>query len=204
VTTVRLTKGERTRQSILSTAAAISSEHGLDTLSIGGLAEATGLSKSGLFAHFGSKEELQLATVEHAADVFTLEVIQPARSAPKGVARVWALLDSFLGYLEREVFPGGCFFSVTSVEFRNRPGPVRDAIVEKLGTWHSYLRHAIEQAQALGELDPDADARQIAYELNAFVGNAKASHQIFHDDQVFDHARAAIRDRIDSLRPVRA
>jgi AcrR family transcriptional regulator len=204
MSTVPLTKGERTRQSILSTAAAISSEHGLDTLSIGGLAEATGLSKSGLFAHFGSREELQLATVEHAAEVFTHEVIDRARSAPKGVARVWALLDSFLDYLEREVFPGGCFFSVTSVEFRNRPGPVRDRIVSKLANWHSYLHHAIEQAQALGELDPDADARQVAYELNAFVGNAKASYQLFNDGQVFEHARAAIRDRIDSLRPVRA
>src|SRR4051812_1048654 len=121
-------KGERTRRAILETASALASQHGLDSLSMGGLADATGMSKSGLFAHFGSKEELQLATVEYAADVFTREVIDPARAAPRGVARLWALCDGFLSYLEREVFPGGCFFGATSSEFKNRPGPVRDRI----------------------------------------------------------------------------
>ena len=197
--TSAISKGERTRRAILGTAADHASRHGLDSLSIGGLAEAAGMSKSGLFAHFGSKEELQLATIEHAADVFTEQVIDRARLAPKGVARVWALCDSFLSYVERKVFPGGCFFAATSVEYRNKPGPVRDRIFEKVGTWHSYLQHAVEQAQELGELDPSADARRVAYELNALAENAKV--ELFGDPQVLADARAAIRDRIDSLRP---
>ena len=111
------------------------------------------MSKSGLFAHFGSKEELQLATVDHAASVFVEEVIAPAREAPKGIARVWALCDHMIGYSERQVFPGGCFFASAAFEFNHRPGPVRDHIRDNLGSWMSYLEHAVEQAQDLGELD---------------------------------------------------
>ena len=196
-----LTKGERTRRTILAAAAEVASEHGLDSLSIGELADGIGMSKSGLFAHFGSKEELQLETVEYAAALFTEEVIARARAAPRGVARVWALLDAFVGYMEREVFPGGCFFNTTSLEFKNRPGPVRDRIFSKLSTWHSYLQHAIEQAQELGELDPSVEADRIAYELNAFAEIANAKYELFGERVVFSHARAAIRDRIDSLRP---
>ena len=197
-----LTKGQRTRHAILDVAAEHASEHGLESLSIGGLATATGMSKSGLFAHFGSKEELQLATVDHAAEIFVREVIAPARSAPRGIARIWALLDGFLEYVERKVFSGGCFFGTTSAEFKNRPGPVRDRIVERLGNWHSYLAHAVEQAQELGELDPAAAPRRIAFELNAFVQNAEADHELFGDPRVFSDAREAVRDRLESLRTV--
>jgi AcrR family transcriptional regulator len=195
-----LTKRQRTRHSILDTAAALASEHGLEALSIGGLATTTGMSKSGLFAHFGSKEELQIATVDHAAGIFVREVIAPARSAPKGIARIWALLDGFLDYVEREVFVGGCFFATTSVEFKNRPGPVRDRIAESLAGWRSYLEHAVEQAQQLGEIDQGVEARRVAFELNAFVQNAEAQHELFGDRRVFADARAAVRERIESLR----
>jgi AcrR family transcriptional regulator len=195
-----LTKGLRTRNAILDAAAALASEHGLESLSIGGLATETRMSKSGLFAHFGSKEELQLATVDHAATIFVRAVIEPARSAPRGIARIWALLDGFLGYVERNVFKGGCFFATTSAEYKNRPGAVRDRIAEQLGRWRSYLEHAVEQAQELGEIDPEADARRVAFELNAFVQNAEAEYQIFGDRQVFTDARAAIRERLESLR----
>ena len=198
-----LTKGQRTKHAILDVAADIASEHGLGSLSIGGLASATGMSKSGLFAHFGSKEELQIATVDHAAEVFVQEVIAPARSAPRGVARIWALLDGFLDYLEREVFAGGCFFATTSAEFKSRPGAVRDRIAEQLGGWRSYLEHAVEQAQDLGELDQAADAHRIAFELNAFVQNAEAEHELFGDARVFSDAREAIRDRLEALRAPR-
>ena len=195
-----ISKSQRTRQAILDTAAALASEHGLDSLSIGGLASETGMSKSGVFAHFGSKEELQLATVDHAASIFVREVIAPARSAPRGVARIWALLDGFLDYLEREVFAGGCFFATTSAEFKNRPGAVRDRVAEHLASWRSYLQHAVEQAQELGELDPTVDARRVAFELNAFVQSAEAEHELFGDDRVFAEARAAIRARLEALR----
>jgi len=194
------TKRERTRQAILDTAAALASEHGLESLSIGGLATKSGLSKSGLFAHFGSREELQLATVDHAAGIFVREVIEPGRSAPRGVSRIWALLDAYLVYIERGVFAGGCFFATTSVEFKDRPGPVRDRIGEQVGQWRSYIVHAVEQAQELGELDPAADPRRIAFELNAFVQSAKSQHVFFGDARALAHAREAVRDRLESLR----
>jgi AcrR family transcriptional regulator len=194
-------KGERTRQAILDVAAALATEEGLEPLSIGRLAEATGMSKSGLFAHFGSKLELQLATVDHAASLFVAEVIDPARQAPKGLARVWALCDRMNDYAERQVFPGGCFFAATSSEFNNRPGPVRDRIVEMIRSWLSYVEHAVEQAQAAGEIDPTVDAHEIAFQLDAFAQAANLNFQLFKDDQVFGEARRAIRERLESLRP---
>ena len=199
-----ITKGERTRQAILGTAAALATKEGLAPLSIGRLAEATGMSKSGLFAHFGSKEELQLATVDHAASLFVAEVIEPARAAPKGLARVWALCDHMVDYAERQVFPGGCFFAATSFEFNNRPGPVRDRIEEMIRSWLSYLEHAVEQAQDAGELDASVSAREIAFQLDAFAQAANAQYQLFRDDHVFAEARRAIRERLESLRPRRS
>jgi AcrR family transcriptional regulator len=198
--TVLKTKGERTRHAILTRAAELATQEGLEPLSIGRLAEATEMSKSGLFAHFGSKEELQLATVDHAASLFREEVIAPARAAPKGVARVWALCDHMVDYAERQVFPGGCFFACTSAEFNNRPGPVRDRIVEMVGTWLSYLEHAVEQAQQAGELDQSLSAREIAFQLDSFAQAANAQYQMFRDAQVFDEARRAVRERLESLR----
>jgi AcrR family transcriptional regulator len=195
------TKGQRTRNSILEVAAALATEEGLEPLSIGRLAEATAMSKSGLFAHFGSKEELQLATVDHAATLFVDEVIDPARSAPKGLPRVWALCDHMIGYAERQVFPGGCFFAATSFEFNNRPGPVRDRIEEMIRSWLSYLEHAVEQAQEAGELDATASAREVAFQLDAFAQASNAQYQLFRDPQVFDDARRAIEGRLESLRP---
>jgi AcrR family transcriptional regulator len=198
------TKGERTRHAILDVAASLATEEGLEPLSIGRLAEATGMSKSGLFAHFGSKEELQLATVDHAASVFVREVIAPARAAPRGLPRVWALCEQMVDYSQRQVFPGGCFFASTSIEFNNRPGPVRDRIEEMLRSWFSYLEHAVEQAQEAGELDPRVGAREVAFQLDAFAQAANTQYQLFRDERVFDEARRAIRERLESLRPVKA
>ena len=203
-TTVLKTKGERTRHSILTRAAELASHEGLEPLSIGRLAEAAQLSKSGLFAHFGSKEELQLATVDHAAALFREEVIDPAREAPRGLPRVWALCDHMVDYSERQVFPGGCFFAATSAEFNHRPGPVRDRIEAMIRSWLSYLEHAVEQAQERGELDPQLSAREIAFQLDAFAQAANAQFQLFRDPAVFDGARRAVHDRLESLRPARA
>ena len=200
-TIVLKTKGERTRQTILDAAAALATEEGLEPLSIGRLAEATGMSKSGLFAHFGSKEELQLATVDHAASMFVREVIAPAREAPRGLPRVWALCENMVDYSERQVFPGGCFFAGASFEFNNRPGAVRDRIEEMLRTWLSYLEHAVEQAQQTGELLQHPSAREIAFQLDAFAQAANAQYQLFRDERVFAEARRAIRERLESLRP---
>jgi AcrR family transcriptional regulator len=200
-TDVLKTKGERTRHAILTTAASLATQEGLEALSIGRLATATGMSKSGLFAHFGSKEELQLATVDHAAQLFVDEVIAPARAAPKGLPRVWALCDRMVDYAERQVFPGGCFFAATSFEFNNKPGPVRDRIEGMLRSWLSYLEHAVEQAQAAGELAAEPSAREIAFQLDAFAQASNAQFQLFRDRAVFEEARRAIRERLESLRP---
>jgi AcrR family transcriptional regulator len=197
-----MTKGKRTRNAILEVAAALATEEGLEPLSIGRLAEATGMSKSGLFAHFGSKEELQLATVDHAASLFVAEVIEPARTAPRGLARVWALCDHMIDYAERQVFPGGCFFAAASFEFNNRPGTVRDRIEQMLRSWLSYLEHAVEQAQDAGELETTPSAREIAFQLDAFAQAANAQYQLFRDRRVFGEARRAVQERLESLRPV--
>jgi len=200
-TTVLKTKGERTRHAILTCAAELATQEGLEPLSIGRLAEAAQLSKSGLFAHFGSKEELQLATVDHAAALFREEVIDPAREAPRGLPRVWALCDHMVDYAERQVFPGGCFFAATSAEFNHRPGSVRDRIEAMIRSWLSYLEHAVEQAQAAGELSRETSARTIAFQLDAFAQSANSQFQLFRDPTVFDEARRAIRERLESLRP---
>jgi AcrR family transcriptional regulator len=195
------TKGQRTKQAILDIATSLATEEGLEPLSIGRLATAAGMSKSGLFAHFGSKEELQIATVDHAASIFVREVIEPARTAPQGLPRVWALCERKIDYAERQVFPGGCFFASASFEFKRRPGPVRDQVEDRLRTWLSYLEHAIQRAQEARDLDGTLTAREIAFELDAYVQAANAQYQLFGDAAVFGDARRAVRERLESLRP---
>jgi AcrR family transcriptional regulator len=196
----RRERGRRTRDAILAEAVQIASAEGLEGLSIGRLADALGVSKSGLFAHFGSKEELQLATVDHAASLFVAEVITPARAAPRGLARVWALCDHMIDYAEGQVFPGGCFFAATSFEFNNRPGPVRERIEKMIRSWLSYLERAVEQAQEAGELDSSVSPREIAFQLDAFAQAANAQYQLFRDAAVFSEARRAVRERLETLR----
>lgn len=195
------TKGERTRAAIVRRAAELASVRGLEALSIGGLAEDLGMSKSGLFAHFGAKEGLQLAVIELAEETYITEVIAPARSAPRGLTRVWALCDRLVSYLERQVFPGGCPMYGSSMEYRSRPGAVRDRVRRARDEWQSYFVHAIETAQRLGELDPDADAHALAFELDALALSANVHFQLFEDARYFADARGAMRARLDSLRP---
>ena len=127
------------------------------------------MSKSGLYAHFKSKEELELATIATAAAIFDNEVLQPATRAPAGTERLKALVNSFLAYLERRVFPGGCFFAVVAMELDTRPGPARDRVVEVLNSWLSLLRQCILDAQSLGEIDPHAQVDQVVFEIQAML-----------------------------------
>src|ERR1700689_3570600 len=158
--------GARTRTAILQTAADLASVDGLDGLSIGRLATELAMSKSGLFAHFGSKEELQLATVEEARQRYAQEVIEPARAAGSGITRLDALCEAFLSYLERGVFPGGCFFASAMAEFDAKaPGPVRDRIAECQTQWMHTLERAAADAQAARELPDNTDPQQLAFEL---------------------------------------
>jgi AcrR family transcriptional regulator len=164
-----LSKGQASRATILLTAAKLATTRGLDGLSIGDLAAEVGMSKSGLYAHFKSKEELELATIETAAAVFESEVLRPAARARAGTGRLGALADAFLSHLERRVFPGGCFFAAVAAELDTRPGPARDRVVEVLGQWQSLLRQCVLDAQAAGEIDPKADVAQAAFEIQAML-----------------------------------
>src|ERR1700733_11055593 len=158
--------GARTRQAILAAAADLATVDGLDGLSIGRLAGELSMSKSGLFAHFGSKQDLQLATIEEARKRYVQEVILPALAATAGIRRLHAFCDSFLSYLERGVFPGGCFFASAMAEFGAKaPGPVRDRIAECQAQWMNTLERAAVCALEAGELHTNADPQQLAFEL---------------------------------------
>jgi AcrR family transcriptional regulator len=192
----RQTAGERSRQTILETAAQLATVEGLDGLSIGRLADAVGMSKSGLYAHFRSKLELQLATVATASDVFRREVTEPGQAAPPGTARVLALCDAFLSHVERGVFPGGCFFVAAAAEMNVRPGPVRDHIGEWVAGWLQAIELAMREAQSLGEIAPDLDAAQLAFETNALLVAANLAFPLFGDRRILERARIGVRERL--------
>jgi AcrR family transcriptional regulator len=192
----RKAHGERTRQSILETAVDIASAEGLEGLTIGRLASAMKMSKSGLFAHFGSKEDLQLATVEAARNIFIREVVRPAFETEQGLARLWKLCDIWLAYVRGGVFRGGCFFAAAASEFDSRPGPVRDRIAEIMKEWLATLRRAVIEAQEAGQLDPHVDATQLAFEFNALELGANWAFQLYGDKQAFARAREAILERL--------
>jgi AcrR family transcriptional regulator len=165
----RPSKGEASRATILRAAARLATMRGLDGLSIGELATEVGMSKSGLYAHFKSKEELELATIETAAAIFEGEVLRPAARAPAGTRRLGALADAFLSHLERRVFPGGCFFAAVASELDTRPGPARDRVVAVLNAWQSLLTQCLLDAQATGEIDPQAEVAQAVFEIQAML-----------------------------------
>jgi AcrR family transcriptional regulator len=193
----RRLRGQRTRQAILAHAARVGSAEGLDAVSLQRLADDLGISKSGLFAHFGSKEELHLATIDAAAEIFTDEVLRPALVQPRGVGRVWALCNAWLSYLERGVFPGGCFFWAVAEEYDSkRPGPVRDSVLEKKGFWSYTLKRAVTEAQQAGEIDAGTDSEQLAWELDSLLGGVNSGFNSGGGSQAVERGRRAIRDRL--------
>jgi AcrR family transcriptional regulator len=193
-------KGEETRQTILDRAVNLASTDGLEGLTIGRLADDLQMSKSGLFAHFGSKEELQLATVEAARQRFIEEVFRPALAAERGYPRLLAIATSWIDYLRRGVFPGGCFFAAASFEFDGRPGAVRDAISAAMDDWIVALEKAVRLAKEEGHIDPGVDPAQLAFELNALFFGANFAMQLRHDSHALDRAEKAIEARLEALR----
>jgi AcrR family transcriptional regulator len=188
--------GNRRHKAILDTAAQLASVEGLEGLSIGRLADAVGMSKSGLYAHFRSKLELQLATIDTAEEVFGHEVIEPAQSAAPGTARVLALCDAFLSHVERGVFPGGCFFVAATAEMNVRPGPVRDQIAEFAAGWMHAIERGLREAQGLGEIRPELDPAQLAFETNALLIAANLTYPLFADPTILERARVGVRERL--------
>jgi AcrR family transcriptional regulator len=197
--TGRAAQGERTRQAILEVAVHVASAEGLDGLTIGQLASKLSMSKSGLFAHFGSKEELQLATIEAARCIFIREVVQPALEAGQGLSRLWKLCDIWLDYVQREVFQGGCFFAAAAAEFDSRPGVVRDRIAEIMKEWLDGLERAVSESQAAGHLRRSIAPVQLAFEINALEMGANWAFQLFGDPDAFTRARDAILQRFRAL-----
>jgi AcrR family transcriptional regulator len=197
----RRSDGERSRAAILREAAQLATVEGLDGLSIGRLAEAVGMSKSGLFAHFGSKEELQLATVETASDLFDEVVIDPALAAPTGIERLRRLCENYLRHVEGSVYPGGCFFASAAAELDTRLGPVRDRAVEVVGDWIGHQQQAARDAQAEGAIDPSEDPDQLAFELEAYLMLANQMFVISRDPGPVEQARRAIERRLAAAVP---
>jgi AcrR family transcriptional regulator len=195
-TPLRRQRGLKTRQAILRKAVNLASLEGLEGLTIGKLASALRISKSGLFAHFGSKEDLQCAVVDAARDIFVEKVVRPAYEF-NGLQRLRALCENWLSYGEGKVFPGGCFFSAASLEFDDRPGRVRDQIVELMKKWLRNLEHAAHDAQLAGELKKEVDVHQLAFELQALAMGANWSSRLFRDPSAFRLTRGAILQRIE-------
>jgi AcrR family transcriptional regulator len=193
----RKRRGNATRESILQAAADLASVEGLEGLTIGRLATELKMSKSGLFAHFGSKEELQLATIDAARRRFVDHVVRPSRHLPRGRARLEALLDDWLRYFRAEVFPGGCFFCNIQAEFDSRPdNAVREAIAENMRQFHGFIEREIRKAQEAGELDPSIDPAQLAWEFDALGALANQHFQLTHDRAVFERAATGMRSRL--------
>jgi AcrR family transcriptional regulator len=176
-------KGAATRAAILERAVHLASAEGLEGLTIGSLAAELRMSKSGLFAHFGSKQELQLATVAAAAEQFREAVIEPALSRPEGAERLRAVCESYLDHLD--LYPGGCFWGATSAEYDDRPGPVRDAIAAALDAW---LAELARQAEIAGVRRPE----RFAFELYSVMIGANSRYRMSRDERVLEYAREAL------------
>ena len=188
--------GERTRAAILRAATSLATVEGLEGLSIGHLADAIGMSKSGLYAHFGSKQELQLATVEEAERILDHEVIRPALAARPGRAQLAAVCEAYLGYVQRRVFPGGCFFAATALEMGTRPGPVKDRIAAFQSGFTALLSTFAATAVEQHELPPGETPDRLAFELHAILLAADAKFILLDDPAVLDLARQVVHQRL--------
>ena len=195
----RRSAGQLSRATILLTSAKLVTVKGLEGLSIGELAAEVGMSKSGLYAHFKSKEELDLATIETAATIFDREVLQPAMAAPPGLRRVRALADSFLLHLERRIFPGGCFFAAVLAELDTRPGLARDRVSKVLDAWLTLLTQCFADAQATGEIRPQSDIAQAAFETEGMLLTANFLFVMRDDITPLNQARQGLENVITRL-----
>ncbi len=179
----------KSRAHSLDQAVALASLVGLEGLSIGVLADRLEMSKSGMAGRFGSKEQLQLATLEQAAEVFRQTVYEPAAGAPPGLRRLRAICECWLAYLADCPFPGGCFLTTASVEFDAREGPVKERVKQLMARWLGVLEHEAARAIDGGELPPDRDPGDIAFTLNALAVGTNCDYQLHHDRRALEQAR---------------
>jgi AcrR family transcriptional regulator len=191
-------RGQRARLAILETAMLRSTVDGLDGLSLGNLAAELGVSKAGLFAHFPSKEALQLAVIDYAAGHFRAEVVLPALAEESRLLRVWRAHERNLAWKGMNL-PGGCFFTNAQVEFDARPGPVRDSLVTALADWMEFLVRLATSARDHGELHPGTDPERLAFELHAFAAATAYQSRMLPERCGIGQARAAGLARIRAI-----
>jgi len=196
-------KGPETRRRILAHSLRVAARHGLGGLTIGRLARDLGMSKSGLFAHFRSKEVLELATISEARKVFTGQVLIPATAGNEGIERLWILCDSWLTHIERRVFPGGYFFTGAFFECAERFGAAETEINAMARDWWNSLKSAVLKAQDRKEIDPTADARQVSFDLNGILIAGYWAFLVEKDTRIFGEGRVAVRAKLASLATTR-
>jgi len=193
----RRARGDASRRSVLTYATDLASVEGLDGLSIGGLAEASGHSKSSIAGLFQNKAGLQLATVAAARAVFMAVVVEPAREHARGLPRLVALLDHLIEYSRTRVFTGGCFFAAVSADVDSKPGPVRDAVRTAMSDWYGYVEAQVRYAADAGELDLDADGiESLAFELPALYEQSNARSLLYGGDHPYAVAARGMRERL--------
>lgn len=188
----RRSDGERTHAAILDAATRVASIEGVEGLTIGRLARELGVSKSGVYAHFGSKEALQRETITAAAAVFEREVIGPAMASPQGLPRLRALVEAHLSYVQRLVFPGGCFFASLLAEMDARPGAIRDELQRGVDEWGALMTDIIAAARELGHLPADAEPERLAFTIDACLELANYHFVLSGRRAVIDRAHDAI------------
>jgi AcrR family transcriptional regulator len=193
-------KGELTRQAILDRACAVASTVGLEGLTIGHLSEELQLSKSGLFAHFKSKEALQVQTLEHAGNVFIDQVLRPALAAPRGEPRLRAMFERWLSWASESAFPGGCLFVAAATEFDDRPGPVRDFLVKSQRDWIDALAHAFRIGITEGHFRPDADPEQFAYDMYSVMLGWHHAARLMQDPRANERAQRSFSNLVAAAR----
>ena len=188
--------GERDRSTILYAVACLTTSDGLDRVSIGRLASALGMSRAGLSALFGSKQELQLAVVEEAARIFAEEVVRPALAAPPGLPQLTAVCEAFFVHLERRTFPGGCFMASVALEMSGRDGPVGELVAEFQSRFGALIRDFAVTALARAELAAGEDPDRLAFELNGIMLATDTNFAQHDDPAVLDLARQIVRQRL--------
>lgn len=192
----RVARGNETRRLVLDRAVALASVEGLDGLTVGRLAGDLGLSKSGVFALFGSKEDLQLATVRTAIRIFLEQVVHPAHELPHGMDRLWRLCTGWLAYSQGRVFPGGCFFYAAAAEYDARPGRLHDTIAAARRNWSSFLEQTLREAQQAGQARADVDREQLVFEISALMELANGESVLHGDDSGYRMAARGILNRL--------
>ncbi len=188
--------GERRREAILREAVSLATVDGLEGLSIGNLADGLGMSKSGVYAHFGSKQDLQLATVDQAERIFRAEVIEPALAAAPGLGQLLAVCDAYLDHLARRTFPGGCFFAGAVLEMGTRPGPVKERVAAFQSSLTALIQGFVVTAIDQEELAADEDPEALTFELNGIILAANSRFVLIDDPQVLELPRRLVRRRL--------